>query len=157
MWERYGSGGIVTQIKRMSLRQHFDNYERGQFIIVGVGVGSNRTIWYDIYIYISIFFFFYRLAKTQQQQQVVVAAVEVKQRINNGWKSRENKAGFTGTGGVCTRFRVHGNVRLLRSSKAWWRHDHSHPSRHPHWCHLPRHLRHLWSLYQWNPPWKGTN
>ena len=105
----------------MSLRQHFDNYERGQFIIVGVGVGV--IVPYDmIYIYISIFFFFYRLAKTQQQQHtrrvVVVAALEIEQRINNGWKSRENKAGFTGTGGVCTRFRVHGNVRLLRSSKA---------------------------------------
>ena len=107
----------------MSLRQHFDNYAREQFVFVGVGLGLGVGVGvigpYDmIYIYIYIFFF-YRLAKTQQQQQVVVAAaVEVEQRINNGWKSRENKAGFTGTGGVCTRFRVHGNVRLLRSSKA---------------------------------------
>ena len=37
-----GSGGIVTQRKRMSLRQHFDDYERGQFVFVGVG--SRRTI-----------------------------------------------------------------------------------------------------------------
>ena len=116
----------------MSLRQHFDNYAREQFVFVGVGLGLGLGVGvgvgvigpYDmIYIYIfpssSFFFFFYRLAKTQQQQQVVVvAALEIEQRINNGWKSRENKAGFTGTGGVCTRFRVHGNVRLLRSSKA---------------------------------------
>ena len=38
-FSRGGSGEIVTQRKRMPLRQHFDNCERGPFVFVGVGVG----------------------------------------------------------------------------------------------------------------------
>ena len=40
--------GIVTQRKRMSLRQHFDDYKRGQFVFVGVGVGVEGP--YDIFL-----------------------------------------------------------------------------------------------------------
>ena len=61
MGERYGSGGIVTQIKRMSLRQHFDNYAREQFVFVGVGLGIGIGVGvgvigpYDmIYIYLYL-------------------------------------------------------------------------------------------------------
>ena len=52
-----GSGGIVTQRKRMSLRQHFHNGERAQFVFVG------------LYLY---------LLGYKRQQQVVVEALSKK-------------------------------------------------------------------------------
>ena len=63
-FSRGGSGEIVTQRKRMPLRQHFNNYERGPFVFVGVGVGVGvggvvvvgpyDTIYTYIYFYLYL-------------------------------------------------------------------------------------------------------
>ena len=79
-----------------------------------------------------------------------------KAKQKNGWKSGEDKAGFTGTGGFGTRSGLHGHVRFVWSSKARTRHDPSHPSCHRQWCHLSRYFRCLRPFHQRNPHWKGT-
>ena len=64
-----GSGGIVTQRKRMSLRQHFHNGERAQFVF-----------------YISIFLAIKGSNKQQQQhyqkKKVAAAAAAAEKEVD---------------------------------------------------------------------------